>query len=71
VAKPKTRGKPAPVKRKVRGAVSPALPVVKREEASSPDGALLAAGLALLVLVLAATTLLTLSERELRSPRSS
>ena len=70
VAKPKARGKPTRVG-KVKGAVSPAQPVLKHEEASSPDGALLTAGLALFMLVLAATALLVLSTRELRGPRSS
>jgi hypothetical protein len=56
--------------RKTKRAAPSALPRLRREEASSPDGTLLACGLALFVLVLADTVLLTLSTRVLRGARS-
>lgn len=51
---------------KPKGATKQALPNLGREQASSQDGMMLAGGLALFVLVLADTVLLTLSTRVLR-----
>ena len=54
---------------KPKRAASSTLPRLRPQEASSTDGALLAAGLALFVLVLADTVLLKLSTGVVRSAR--
>ena len=55
---------------KAKGAAAAALPALRREEASSVDGTLLAGGLALFVLVLADTVFLTLSTGVFRGART-
>ena len=51
---------------KARGAATAVLPALRREEATSVDGTVLAGGLALFSLALGGTVLLTLSTRVLR-----
>lgn len=55
---------------KAKGAATAALPALRRDEASSVDGTLLAGGLALFVLVLADTVFLTLSTGVFRGART-